>query len=67
MKTILTRCGYRCDLCLAYRHHPDNNPAGRHPEKVAELQSRMQAFTAEVNARIPQRMIPTGKNRPRGT
>jgi hypothetical protein len=28
MEAILTRCGYRCDLCLAYRpnveQHPDN-------------------------------------------
>jgi len=28
MKAILTRCGYRCDLCLAYKpniaKHPEN-------------------------------------------
>jgi len=29
MEAILTRCGYRCDLCRAYRHHPENNPATR--------------------------------------
>ena len=25
MKQILTRCGYRCDLCLAYRDNIKNN------------------------------------------
>ncbi len=31
MEPILTRCGYRCDLCLAYRpnieEHPENQQA----------------------------------------
>jgi len=26
MEPILTRCGYRCDLCLAYRPNIDANP-----------------------------------------
>jgi len=26
MKPILTRCGYRCDLCLAYRPNIEKNP-----------------------------------------
>ncbi|MBN1895792.1 sulfatase [bacterium] len=30
------------------------NLAGRHPEKTEEMQSRMRAFAAELNARIPQ-------------
>lgn len=27
MKPILTRCGYRCDLCLAYRPNVEENPS----------------------------------------
>ena len=27
MKEILTRCGYRCDLCLAYRPNVESNPS----------------------------------------
>ena len=27
MEPILTRCGYRCDLCLAYRPNVQKNPA----------------------------------------
>ena len=27
MKEILTRCGYRCDLCLAYRPNVEANPS----------------------------------------
>ncbi len=26
MEAIFTRCGYRCDLCLAYRPNVENNP-----------------------------------------
>jgi len=29
MQTILTRCGYRCDLCLAYRPNVEANPANQ--------------------------------------
>jgi hypothetical protein len=29
MGTILTRCGYRCDLCLAYKPNVEANPANR--------------------------------------
>lgn len=29
MEPILTRCGYRCDLCLAYRPNVEANPANR--------------------------------------
>lgn len=29
MEVILTRCGYRCDLCLAYRPNVERNPANR--------------------------------------
>lgn len=29
MKEILTRCGYRCDLCLAYRPNVEANPENR--------------------------------------
>ncbi|MBI4732315.1 MAG: DUF3795 domain-containing protein [Chloroflexi bacterium] len=29
MDPILTRCGYRCDLCLAYRPNVEQNPANR--------------------------------------
>ncbi len=29
MEAILTRCGYRCDLCLAYRPNVENNPANQ--------------------------------------
>ena len=29
MNEILTRCGYRCDLCLAYRPNVEQNPANR--------------------------------------
>jgi hypothetical protein len=29
MQPILTRCGYRCDLCLAYRPNVESNPANR--------------------------------------
>ena len=29
MDEILSRCGYRCDLCLAYRPNVEANPAGR--------------------------------------
>ena len=29
METILTRCGYRCDLCLAYKPNIDSNPSNR--------------------------------------
>jgi hypothetical protein len=29
MKAILTRCGYRCDLCLAYRPNVENNPSAQ--------------------------------------
>ncbi len=29
MPEILTRCGYRCDLCLAYRPNVEQNPANR--------------------------------------
>ncbi len=27
MEPILTRCGYRCDLCLAYRPNVEKNPS----------------------------------------
>jgi len=29
MKPILTRCGYRCDLCLAYKSNIENNPSNQ--------------------------------------
>ncbi len=29
MQPILTRCGYRCDLCLAYRPNVESQPANR--------------------------------------
>lgn len=29
MQPILTRCGYRCDLCLAYKPNVEKNPANR--------------------------------------
>jgi hypothetical protein len=29
MDAILTRCGYRCDLCLAYRPNVESNPANQ--------------------------------------
>lgn len=29
MEAILTRCGYRCDLCLAYRPNVEKEPANR--------------------------------------
>jgi len=29
MDPILTRCGYRCDQCLAYRTNVENNPDNR--------------------------------------
>jgi hypothetical protein len=29
MGPILTRCGYRCDLCLAYRPNIESNPSNR--------------------------------------
>jgi hypothetical protein len=29
MKQILTRCGYRCDLCLAYRPNIEKHPENR--------------------------------------
>jgi hypothetical protein len=29
MEPILTRCGYRCDLCLAYRPNVEKNPANQ--------------------------------------
>jgi len=29
MEPILTRCGYRCDLCLAYRPNVASNPANQ--------------------------------------
>jgi hypothetical protein len=29
MEAILTRCGYRCDLCLAYRPNVESNPSNQ--------------------------------------
>jgi hypothetical protein len=29
MQPILTRCGYRCDLCLAYRPNVERNPSNQ--------------------------------------
>jgi hypothetical protein len=29
MNPILTRCGYRCDLCLAYKPNVESNPANQ--------------------------------------
>jgi hypothetical protein len=29
MKPIVTRCGYRCDLCMAYRPNVEAHPANR--------------------------------------
>ena len=29
MDEILSRCGYRCDLCMAYRPNVEDNPDGR--------------------------------------
>jgi hypothetical protein len=29
MEPIITRCGYRCDLCLAYRPNVEANPSNR--------------------------------------
>lgn len=30
MEPILTRCGFRCDLCLAYRPNVERDPSNRH-------------------------------------
>ena len=29
MEPVLTRCGFRCDLCLAYRPNVERNPSNR--------------------------------------
>jgi hypothetical protein len=29
MQPVLTRCGFRCDLCLAYRSNIEKNPASQ--------------------------------------
>jgi hypothetical protein len=29
MEPILTRCGYRCDLCLAYKPNVAENPSNQ--------------------------------------
>ena len=29
MEAILTRCGYRCDLCLAYKPNVEKNPSNQ--------------------------------------
>lgn len=29
MEPVLTRCGYRCDLCLAYRPNVEENPSNQ--------------------------------------
>jgi hypothetical protein len=29
MEPVLTRCGYRCDLCLAYRPNVETNPSNQ--------------------------------------
>jgi hypothetical protein len=29
MEPILTRCGYRCDLCLAYKPNVESNPSNQ--------------------------------------
>ena len=29
MEPIITRCGYRCDLCLAYKPNIENNPTNQ--------------------------------------
>ncbi len=29
MEPVLTRCGYRCDLCLAYRPNVEKNPSNQ--------------------------------------
>ncbi|MBN2084188.1 MAG: DUF3795 domain-containing protein [Anaerolineales bacterium] len=29
MEPVLTRCGYRCDLCLAYKPNIENDPSNR--------------------------------------
>jgi hypothetical protein len=29
MEEILSRCGYRCDLCLAYRPNVEKNPSNQ--------------------------------------
>ncbi len=34
MDAILTRCGYRCDLCLAYKPNVESNPA--HQQKLSD-------------------------------
>jgi hypothetical protein len=34
MQEILSRCGYRCDLCLAYRPNVEADPAG--PQALSE-------------------------------
>jgi hypothetical protein len=34
MEPILTRCGYRCDLCLAYRPNVEQNPDNQ--QKLSE-------------------------------
>ena len=34
MPEVLTRCGYRCDLCLAYASNVSKNPADR--EKLSD-------------------------------
>lgn len=34
MEPILTRCGYRCDLCLAYKPNVEKNPTNQ--QKVSD-------------------------------
>lgn len=34
MEPILTRCGYRCDLCLAYKPNIEKNPS--HQQKLSD-------------------------------
>jgi hypothetical protein len=42
MKSILTRCGYRCDLCLAYKSNVAENPSN--PQKLCDGWHKYLAF-----------------------
>jgi len=42
MEPILTRCGYRCELCLTYRPNVEANPSNR--QKLSDGWSRYFGF-----------------------
>jgi hypothetical protein len=49
MGSILTRCGYRCDLCLAYRPNVEKNPSNQ--QKLSDGWHKYFGF------RIPQEQV----------